>query len=412
MNFLVWDCGLYCHQMSALAEDKKNQVRYFTPWLSKDPHFSDFIVGKGFENIEKVLYFEDHIDWADCIVYPDVAGNAQCNYLRKTLKDKSVYGAGLGERLENDRILLKKWCKEFGLPVSPYQVCQGITKLREYLKTNPKKYVKVNIFRGDLESFFAKDYESVELVLDQAAIALGPMKEDYTFIVEDLIETDVELGFDGFFNGIDYIKPYIFGYEISKGLYIGRVSDELPEPIEETLDAFAPLFAKMDYRGALSTEERIVSLKEHYFIDACMRLPNPLSALYPVMIKNWAEAIYKIGKKEEVELDIEHKYVGAFPLMSQNANDNYVNVNIDPKFRDKVRYQMVSGRKDGTNYAVKGWPIVAILVAGGETVDEVLDGLREAAEGVEVYDMDKDPINGIDVAKEVIKKGEKLGIEF
>lgn len=412
MNYLVHDVGLYCEQANALAEGGKNKVRYFTPWTSKDPHYRDFVIGKGFEYLEKVLYFEDHIDWADAIVFLDVAGNSQCHYLRKNLPNKSVWGAGLGERLENDRVLLKQWCEKFELPVNKYHVCKGVTDLKEYLKKNPNKYIKINIFRGDMESFYAKDYESIEMVIDQIESAFGPHKEEYEFIVEDPIETDVEVGFDGFFNGTDYVRPYFVGYEYHKNLYIAHVTDELPVPLEETLSAFQPLFKKMGYRGALSTEEKIVSEKEHYFLDACMRLPNPLSALYPVVIGNWAEAVYKIGKGEEVELDVKHKYVGAYGLTSLNAMDNYIKVNIDPKHRDSVRYQMVAGRKDNCNYSVPGWPIVAILTAGGNSVDEVLTKLKESVKYVDAHQIEKDGLDSIDIIKDVIKQGEKVGIPF
>lgn len=412
MNYLVYDFGLYVEQANALADGGKNKVRYFTQWLDKDPHYKDFAVGKGFEYLEKVLYFEDHIEWADCIVFFDVAGNAQCNYLRKTLPKKSIWGAGLGERLENDRVMLKEWCKTFGLSVNKYHVCKGVIELKKYLEGNPDKYIKINIFRGDMESFYAKDYKSVEMVLDQIESAFGPHKEEYSFIVEDPIKTDVEVGFDGFFNGTDYIKPYFVGYEYHKNLYVAHVTDELPVPLEETLSAFRPLFEKMGYRGALSTEEKIVSEHEHYFLDACMRLPNPLSALYPALIRNWSEVVYKVGMGEEVELDIKHKYVGAYGLTSLNADKNYVKVNIDPKHRDSVRYQMVCSRKDGSNYSVPQWPIVAILTAGGDSVDEVLTKLKESIEYVDAHQIDKDGIESIDIIKDVIKQGEKVGIPF
>lgn len=412
IKYLVFDVGLYCEQANALAEGGKNYVRYFTPWFDKDPHYLDFAPGKGFEYLEKVLYFEDNIDWADAIVFWDVAGNALCHYLRKTLPQKPIWGAGLGERLENDRVMLKEWCKQFGLPVNKYHVCHGVLELKDHIKKNPNKYVKINIFRGDMESFYAKDYESIEMVLDHFESAFGPHKEEYDFIVEDPIETDVEIGVDTFFNGKDYLEPYFIGYEYHKNLYVAHVTDELPVPLEETLSAFAPLFQKMGYRGALSTEEKVVSEKEHYFLDACMRLPNPLSALYPVMIENWSEVVYKVSKGEYVELDIKHKYVGAYALNSINADKQYIEVNIDKKYRDQIRYQSVCGRKDKCNYSLPGWPIVAILVAGGDSVDEVLGKLKESSKHIDCHGLEKDGLNGIDVIKEVIEKGKKVGIPF
>ena len=411
LTYLVYDGGLYPHIAEALSNDGKNTVYYHTPWDTKDAHYKDYIVGKGFKHLQKVLYPEDYWERADCIVFFDSVGNSLCNQLRKIYPDKSIWGAGLGSRLENDRVLLKEWCTELKLPVNKYSVIKGLDKLREHLKTNKDKYIKVNIFRGDMESFYSPDYDNAESILDELAVTLGSDKNDYEFIVEDKIDTEVEAGADVFFNGAEFLSPMFCGYELHKNLYVAHVCDELPSPLMETLDAFTPLLRKMNYRGALSTEEKVVSSKEHYFIDACCRLPNPLSALYPAMIDNWDEMVYTIGKGEYIEPQVRHKYVGAFGLCSLAAKDSYVKVNIKKGHENDVRYQMATGRGDKF-YSVPGWDVVAILVAGGNTVDEVLEKLKDNAKHVDAHFLDKDPIQGIDMIKDVIRKGEDVGIIF
>ena len=410
LNILIFDCGLYVHQSLALSE-MGHTVRYYTPVVSKDPHYRDFAIGKGLGKMEKIFYFEDSIEWADLIIYWDVAGNAQCNYLRKMYPKKAIYGAGLGERLENNRVLLKEWCKELGLDVNKYEVVKGVTALKNSLKkSNGNKYVKINIFRGDLESFYAEDFESADSIIDQEVIpALGAHKEDYEFIIEEPIKTDVEVGADIFFNGRNMVGGF-YGYEVSKGLYLGKkIESKLPDILQETIDAFTPLLSKMDYRGALSTEEKCVSKNEHYFIDACMRLPNPLSALYPVMIENWDEFIYSIANGGDIEPEIKYKYVGAFPLTSTYAKENYVKVDI--KDTSKVRYQMCCG-KGKDIYSVPQWEVVAIVVAGADTVEGVISQLKANVEYVDGHGIDKDPINGIDIVKDIIKNGVEVGIPF
>jgi hypothetical protein len=407
-TFLVMDMGLYPQIADAMSDEGKNRVLYHTPYETKDPHFKDFVVGKGFSHLEKVLYPEDYYASADCICFLDVSGNSLCNFLRKIYPEKSIWGSGLGERLENDRVLLKEWCAELGLPVNKYVVVKGVKALREHLKINKDKHVKCNIFRGDMESFHSPDYDSIESVLDELAVTLGSDQNEYDFIVEDTIKDALEIGCDVFFNGTEFIKPMFSGVEKHKNLYLAKVMEEIPVT-GETLDAFTPLLQKMNYRGALSTEEMVVNKKEHYFIDGCCRLPNPLSALYPVMIENWSKFVYEIGLGHYIEPDIKYKYVGAFGLSSLAAKESYVKINIKKGYEDKVRYQMVTGRGD-KNYAVPGWEVVAILVAGGNTVEEVLDGLKEASEGVDAHFLDKDPLEGIHMIIEDIKKAEKLGI--
>jgi hypothetical protein len=407
-TFLVMDTGLYPQIAEAMSDDGKNRVLYHTKYESKDPHFKDFVVGKGFGNLEKVLYPEDYFETADNISFLDVSGNSLCNFLRKVYPKKSIWGSGFGERLENDRVLFKEWCTELGLDVNKYVVIKGVDKLREHLKVNKDKYVKCNLFRGDMESFHSPDYDSIESVLDGLAITLGSDKNEYDFIVEDTIKDALEIGADVIFNGTEFLRPMFAGIEKHKNLYVAKVVDDIPI-LSETLEAFTPLLQKMNYRGALSTEELVTGKDFHVWIDACMRLPNPLSALYPVMIENWSEVVYEVGLGHYVEPEIKHKCVGAFGLSSLAAKDSYVKVNIKKGYEDKVRYQMVTGRGE-KNYAVPGWEVVAILVAGGNTVDEVLEGLKEAAEGVDAHFLDKDPIEGIHMIKEDIKKAEKLGI--
>ncbi len=72
---------------------------------------------------------------------------------------------------------------------------------------------------------------------------------------------------------------------------------------------------------------------------------------------------------------------------------------------------MITGRGE-KNYSVPGWDVIAIVVAGGNTVDEVLNKLKDNAKYVNAHFLDKDPLEGIDMIKSVIKKGEGVGITF
>jgi len=419
MKFLVHDLGIFLEQANALAEGGKNEVIYCTPWASAYPKFADFCIGLDFEHVRKAdkhgnpLLFWDWVEWADCVVSFDVHQNDELAYIRNKYPNKSTWGSGLGERLEADRIALKQWIKAIGLPMQKYAVVEGLTKLREYIKTNPDKFVKMNIFRGDMESFHAKDAEFNDLQFDKMAVAYGPKKESIKFMVEDMIDTDVEIGYDGFFNGMNYADKCFVGYEFHKNAYLAKVTDfeDLPDQIYETMDAFTPVLQKLDFRGALSTEEKIVSKTEHYFLDICSRLPSPLSQLYPVMIKNWAEVVYKFGLKQDVELDIENRYVGAIALESEYAKDNFLRIDVDKKNRDKIRFQSAC-MNAGKYYAVKGNSNVCVLVAGGDSVDDVLSKLKDYAKLVDGHGIDKDDVNGMDVMKEIIEKGKQVGIDF
>lgn len=421
MKFLVKDALIFMDIANALADKGNNEVFYFTNWQTGYPLFKDFCTGLDFEYLKKknkhgnpLLFWEEVMkkDW-DCVANFDVHNQDEIFALRQLFPNKSIWGAGRGEVLEADRIILKQWIETLGLPVNPYKVVKGVTALRSYIKENPNKYVKINIFRGDCESFCAKDIDYNRADFLKLEINLGAKAEDVLFIVEDPIDTEVEVGYDGFFNGHSYSDKCFLGVEYHKNLYIARVMDydELPEPIYETLEAFSSLLEKMDYRGAISTEEKIVSFKEHYLIDVCSRLPSPLSALYPQFINNWAELVYKTGKKENCPLDIDVKYVGAFALESKRGEQEYLPISIKPSDRDKIKFQ--SACMVGDKYhSVKGNSIIATIVVGGDNPDECLEKIKEYSKLIDVPNLQYDDINGIDKIKEVLKKCKDVGISI
>jgi hypothetical protein len=420
-KYLVKDMKIFMEQANALSDGGKNEVIYCPAWQTAYPKFEDFAVGINFEHLKTKdkdglpLLFADYVKWADCICNFDVHGNEEIARARKEFPDKSVWGSGKGEKLEDNRLFLKKILEAINLQVQKWKAIKGVSALEAYIKQHPNQWVKLNIFRGDegAESFYAKDIESIQTNLLRLRLTYGPLCEDVTFIVEENIDTPVEIGYDGFFNGHNYADKCFLGYERHKNLYVAKVIDyeDLPIALYETQEALAPVLEKLEFRGALSTEEKIVSKKENYFLDICSRLPSPLSALYPVVIKNWAELVYGFGKGEDISLDIDAKYVAAMGLESEDLEKDFVEVKIKPNSRDKVRFQTAC-QKDGKYYAVRGNKMACILVAQGNSVDEVLKGLQKNADLVEADGIDKDDLNGIDIVKEVIEQGKGVGIDF
>jgi hypothetical protein len=313
-------------------------------------------------------------------------------------------------KIEDDRLLLKAFIKAVGLPVQKYEHVKGITALREYLKTHENVYIKTNIFRDDCESFFSKDYESVESELDQIADHLGAWKYTYDFVVEDAIETDVEIGFDGFMNQKGYAVPFLIGVEWRKNLYFGKVSYEMPPSIEQTMASFLPVLQRLKYAGALSTEEKIINQTDkHYLLDFCARLAHPFTTGYPEWIKNWPEFVYGIGKGEFVIPEFEHKYIGAFTLKSPKALEMYLKV--DRKDKDKIKLVSAMSNDKG-DFAVRGEDHIAVILAAGDSLEDILKQIHKNAELVDCNGLDKEALNGIDKITEVIEKCKAVGIKF
>jgi hypothetical protein len=420
IKFAVYDTGLFVTQAEALSEGGKNEVRYVTNWGTRFPKYADHATGKYLGNIKKEYYFAKLVKDSDALVNFDVAGQDWIGFLRELYPNKSIFGSGYGCVLEDDRLFLKKVQKEAGLPVQEYDVVYGVKNLREYLQKHDEIYVKFNKFRYDMESFFAKSYDSVKLKIDKLALSLGPHADDddpkngFLFICEKKIEGGkIESGFDGIFNGTEFVSPCFCGVESNKGPYFARVFeyDELPDPIYETMEALTPILREFNYRGCVSTEEVIIDEELHYLLDFCGRSPSPLGVLYPKVIKNYAEAIFKVGKGEDVRLDIPYKYVAAFPFNDEDAREDFVRVNIEEGHEDGVSLLMGCGDKDGGHFAVKGLEEIGCAIGYGDTFDETFDMLKKNAEYIDSPQIEKGGIDHIDEKfKEIFKKGEEAGV--
>ena len=410
MNILCIDqAGIYVEQCSALWK-KGDNLKFWTSWEA-DQKFDYYSTGIGFGNMEKIKYAAEWYDWADLIFNPNVTGQDTIAYLRTIYPKKSIFGSGMALKLEQDRWGLKKVLDSIGIKFSQSERIIGTDNLREYLKTNKDKYIKISTFRGDTESFYAKDAKSADLKIDEICAARGPFKNKVEFIVEETIDSDVEIGADLIFNGVDYLKPYLYGYEICKGFYLGRVSEELPYLLKDVMDRLKPVLQKLDYRSCISTEIKCVNKKTSYFLDITCRLPNPLCAIYNEYIKNWTDVVYKTGLKQDVRLDIKHKYVGAFFLNSHHGDKHYIKIDIEEKDRDHIKFVSVA-KNDGSYYSVKGTEKICVIIAGGQTVQEVIDTIKKYADKVNADGLEKDSVYAMDKVTDIIKRGHAMGLEF
>jgi hypothetical protein len=419
-KLLVWEpgCGLSLEHINRLIKDG-NEVHLFNHWQSAFPKFTDYAVGLGFEGIKKELYFQDVKNEADAIIFFDIGAGDLCHSLRSQInpatgKNYVCYGAGMGERLEYHRRLFRQIQKELGLPTQETAPpIYGIDNLRQYIEAGKKKgesyIVKIDKWRGDRDTFAG---EYLDDVLPEMIAAWGPFIDQIDFIVEKKLEKIVELGADIFFNGKMPVKSFLLGLEYEKGPYIGKFVESLPAPMQRSLQALTPVLRELDYRGALSIEEIFTDKDTSYIIDMCCRMPFPLSVVYPEAIANYSELIWKVAKAEYVRIDPTGKYVGILPLESPHARTNWVELKVEEKDRDTVKFRTAAKAKDGKYYAVKGLSSVMVLTAVGKSVDEVVEKLESGISKVDCFDLDTDALGGLKHAYENVKKMQKVGIEF
>jgi len=405
-SVLVLGTGLEVEHASRLSSTF--DVYYWTHFMTAFPEFKDFSYGLGFEGVKKVMFPFYRINDVDMIATFDIGFGDVIDYFRK--QGKVCFGAGRGEKLELDRWYLKSWLKQVGLPVMKTWRVIGIDRLREVLKQNKNVVVKISMFRGDCETFFSPSYEETEPLLDLLQIRWGKFAEQYEFIVEQEIKDAVEVGVDAIFSPANgFCFPLMWGIE-NHSAYIGVWGNRIPKWFMRTEPHLNKILTTFDYRGFVSTEQRIVSSTKDYLIDMTCRIPHPLGHLFTTAIRNYPEVVYKIARNEKVTLDVREKYWGCLPIRSEELNNVSLEVRFPEKYRPYIKFS-TAYKVDGKYYASRGGTIVCSIVYGADTVDKVIEGIKKIGDEVKVVRAEKE-YHLLDEIKEEIEKLRGMGVDF
>ena len=409
---LFYDNGLFIELAIKLSKTF-GKVYYYNPWKSGFPKRNLAQVSMGVEGLENVLNFFDYVDQADLIVFPDVYDGDLQNFL--VSKGYRVFGGRKGEDMELNRDGMKRLMKRLNLPVNNYEVVKGIGNLRDYLKEHQNVYVKINTYRGEFETFKCKTYKAIEPVLDQIEHNMGPMKYIQDFVVEDAIDDAVEVGYDGYCIDGQFPTKSIAGIEIKDLGYIGKFMDynKMSPLVTDFNDTISPILKKYNYRGFMSSELRITKDKKPYMIDFCARAGSPPNEVYQEVYTNLAEICWYGADGICIDPIVDHKYALEVLVHSNWADKNWQPVYFPKKYRDNIKFRNLT-IINGVYYAVPqsvGLPEIGAIVAVGDSVDEVVDKVKEVAGQVEGYYIDI-PLQSIDTAIEEAKKSEEIGVKI
>src|SRR5262249_501608 len=141
------------------------------------------------------------------------------------------------------------------------------------------------------------------------------------FVVQDDIESDMELGYDGWCIDGEY-PPFSFqGYEKKNQLYLGSVMslDDLPDEIKVVNDAMSVVLERYGYRGWWATEMRVYA-GVPYFIDPTPRHPGQTGEHQLETIKNLADVIWQGANGRIVEPEFEWRFAAEATLHYETAS--------------------------------------------------------------------------------------------
>lgn len=368
-RFLIIDFEAGFETARRLYEDG-HEVFYYNQREKPYPEWLPTAFGDGF-GFPRVKHWTDVIDRVDYVVFPEVGHGALIDWLRE--KDYKVFGGGKqGELLENDRMFAKRVMKELGISFPKTFQATGIAETIAYLKEHPgKHFLKMNAFRGDLETVSVESADEAQAFLYNLYSDLGPHSETVPIIIEDEIR-GAYIGQDMFFNGREFLRPFIFGFEDFGADAIEKAADH--SPLDEVFRKFTPFFREIGYRGAFSLEALLAEGGEVYVVDPTSRFPFTLSMIYMNHLRNLGDVI--VGTVEGKNVDPEFDSVYAVNLnmmiMEKTNKPRWFTIEYPPEVKARfVNVLKVNGKVYAHN-SVEHTPTV-IVTAMEPSIAEACD---------------------------------------
>lgn len=406
-----YDYGLFV-SLARKVSQSFGSGEYFRPWKSAFPYSRPCFVGEGYPEMARVKHFFKDIDKPDLFVFTDVLdADLQVDLVSR---GKRVWGSRWGEQLELNRITLRQKMKEIGLPTSRADIVIGISALREYLKKYDNIYVKINTFRGDMETWKSETYDLSEPRLDKIEHDFSERKELVPFICEHGIEDAVEGGIDTYVIDGQFPEVALLGFEIKGVGLVGVVKEykDMPEPILEVNRKLAPLLKDYQYRGFFSTEVRITKDGTPYLIDPCCRCPSPPSELYQELYVNLAEILWEGADGKMVTPEISAICGVQANIYEDRASKESIAVLVDGDADQWVKLRNCC-RINGIDYVLPleiGLDNIGAVVGVGDTVIEAVGDCKAHAELVHPSNMDIH-LDALGKAIAEIEELQEFGIE-
>lgn len=408
---LVYDHGLFAEL--ALRLSREFRKVYFTcPWERSFPVVNEAVIGNGFEKIHWVDEIWDVLDEVDLFVFPDVMHSALQLHLESL--GKRVWGSRRADQLETRRAYLKKVQKELGMHHPEYESVMGIDKLREKLRGVEDKYIKISKFRGMMETFHHVNYALSDPLLDQLAVKFGPIKNDFPFLVEDPVHTDIEVGYDGYCIDGEFPKFAIQGYEIKDRCLIASVQNyaDMPREITVVNEALSPKLREFRYRNFWSTEIRVKD-GNSYLIDPCCRCPSPCTEIQMELWQNLGEILWEGAAGIVINQQPAAQFAVEAIIDHHGDETGWRTLKVPEEVRQWVKIYSVCQVDD--TLVIPPFPhscdAVGAVVGIGDTIEEAIDHLKAHVEALKDQPVSV-KTDALVEALEEVHKAEKKGLEF
>ena len=408
---VVVDYGSFTGLAERLAEEM-DTVFYYTPCESEFKDVTQCCKGDG---LAKVVRIEDIMDpevfdKADLYVFPDIGFTGHQKFLRRA--GKAVWGSMGADELELYRTRFLKTIKELGLPTIPSVTIRGLTELRRHLRGVKDKWIKINIYRAQMETWHHLDWEHSGPELDRLAGEFGPLQDQCIFVVQDNLPTQVEIGYDGWTVDGQFPAESFQGYEKKNELYLGSrlAADKLPAAVKKINTAMAPLLKQYQYRNFIATEIRVGKDGKAYFIDPTMRMPGQTGEQLLRTCANLPEVIWRGAQGELIKPVFKYKFA-AESTMHYTAGGAWWTLRIPEKVRPWTSLYHFCELDGACIFPPKTNDEPGVVIGAGQTIQAAIDHLKANIELLKDEPVRCHTHGFVELIK-AIEDAEKHGVEF
>jgi hypothetical protein len=422
LHVCVIDAGTFVPLADMMGRACK-RASYYSPWEQEFVAMDRCMIGNNMAHFERVDdYMEpEFFDSVSLWVFPDIGFGGFQRYLRRL--GKPVWGSIGASDLELFRTRFIKTVKDVGLPVVPSVTLRGLTALSEHLKSVENKWVKINRYRDDMETWKHIDWQHSQREMERLALKWGPMKEYPVFVVQDEIKDEedgpvLEIGFDGWMvtdaegNPRFPSKSYQ-GYEKKNQLYLGSLLDydALPAAVQVVNEKLAPVLAEYGYRNFWATEIR---QKDGipYFIDPTARMAGQTMEHLLKTCTNLPQVIWKGSHGEIVEPEFDALFAAEATLHYTGAGgDTWKTLKVPESIEDKVALYRCCLADGAYQFPPHKSDELGVISGTGDTIEESINDLKDAFEELKSEPVSIELAGFADLIEE-INKAEAEGAEF
>lgn len=411
LTVLIFDYGDYLFLAEKFAKTYK-KVYLYCPYEEAYPKYNKFMIGSGMKNVEKVKSFWPYFEEIDLWYFANLYQGEFQDWLRNM--GKAVFGAGRGEDMELLRDSMKKYQESSGMDMNEYSVIYGLDSLQNYLQDNDDKYIKTNILRGGMVTWYHENIMLSQPVLDELNHSLGIFKHNQTFIAETPINDCVEIGYDGFVMESSYPSRTMFGVEVKDSAYVCVFTDyeRLPPIIKDINKKLSPAFENYGYRGWFSSEVKAISRNKGVLLDMTCRSAEPPTSLAIEMLEDFPLYAWQIAIGEIPNVKSKYKYGAQIIIKSDWAQTDPQAIYFPSHYKDYIKIKNLV-IQDGVHYFIpipaQDMKEIGAVIGMGATLHEAIDMAKRIAKEVKGHGLSINA-DALDEAQSEIKKLSKIGI--